>query len=107
MRFNSLPFRTEGDTDAHNAALNRILEQTPALPLSPATLADLRRRAHPRAARPSSSTPSSTGRWSDPPSEPRATQPLRIIDQAALFVAPKTNYFLCSDLDEIAGGGGG
>ena len=34
-------------------------------------------------------------------------QPLRIIDQAALFVAPKTNYFLCSDLDEIAAGGGG
>ena len=46
------------------------------------------------------------GSLTDPPTEPRGTQPLRIIDQAALFVAPKTNYFLCSDLEEIAGGQG-
>ena len=44
------------------------------------------------------------GSLTDPPSEPRSAQPLRIIDQAALFVAPKTNYFLCSDLKDIAEG---
>ena len=34
LRFNSLPFRTEGETDARSAALARALEQTPAFPLT-------------------------------------------------------------------------
>ncbi len=32
VRFNSLPFRAEHDTDAHNASLNRILEPPPSSP---------------------------------------------------------------------------
>ena len=42
----------------------------------------------------------------DEPAEPRSAEPLQIIDQAALFVAPKTNYYLRSDLNEIAGSDG-
>jgi very-short-patch-repair endonuclease/KaiC/GvpD/RAD55 family RecA-like ATPase len=106
IRFNSLPFRTEGDTDAHSAALTRILEATPELPLSPATLEEfvgVVTRELPAVV----VEGELDGSLKDPPSEPRGNQPLRIIDQAALFVAPKTNYFLCSDLEEIEKRGGG
>jgi very-short-patch-repair endonuclease len=101
VRFNSLPFRTETDTEAHNDSLSRILEQTPTLPLTiealrafvgvvSRELSDLRIEA------------ALDGSLAAPPAEPRGVEPLRMIDQAALFVAPKTSYFLRSDLDEIA-----
>jgi very-short-patch-repair endonuclease len=101
LRFNSLPFRTEGETDARNAALGRVLEQTPSFPMTAESLRtfvgvlcrelpELRIDA------------SLDGSLTAPPSEPRSAEPLCIIDQAAIFVAPKTNYFLRSDLDEIA-----
>jgi len=38
VRFNSLPFRTDIDTDAHDQALARAMEATPALPLTQAAL---------------------------------------------------------------------
>jgi len=38
VRFNSLPFRSEDDSAAHDQALARILEATPAPPLSTAEL---------------------------------------------------------------------
>jgi len=106
LRFNSLPFRTEGETDARNAALGRVLEQTPSFPMTidslrafvgvlSRELPELRLDA------------SLDGSLSVPPPEPRSAEPLGIIDQAAMFVAPKTNYFLCSDLEEIAGATGG
>jgi len=99
--FNSLVFRTEGDSDAHNAKLNRILEQTPELPLSSTSvksfvdvvtreLSDVVIDAR------------LDGTLGPAPIEPRREQALTVIDQAAIFVAPKTNYFLRSDLDEIA-----
>jgi len=106
VRFNSLPFRTERDTEAHNESLARILEQTPALPLTAeslkAFLAIVAREMpglHLEAA--------ADGSLTSPPTKPRRGEPLRLVDQAALFVAPKTNYFLRSDLDEIAGAAGG
>jgi KaiC/GvpD/RAD55 family RecA-like ATPase len=106
VRFNSLPFRTEGDTDAHSAALNRILDQTPEMPLNPSTLKDfvgiiIRELSDVVV------EADLDGTLGKVPAEPRSALPLRIIDQAALFVAPKTNYFLRSDLDEIAGTDGG
>ena len=61
LRFNSLPFRTEGETDARNAALARVLEQTPALPLTNDSLrafVGVLSRSFPS----SGSTPSSMGR---------------------------------------------
>ena len=106
VRFNSLPFRTETDTEAHNEALARVLAQTPALPLTPEALKaflavlvrelpDLEVEA------------AADGRLGAPPSKPRRGQGLRVVDQAALFIAPKTSYFLRSDLDEIAVAGSG
>jgi len=101
VRFNSLTFRTEGDTDAHNATLNRILDQTPATPLTPTSVRTFSEVVV-RELTDVSLDGSIDGRLGDVPTEPRGAQPLKIIDQAALFVAPKTNYFLRSDLDEIA-----
>jgi very-short-patch-repair endonuclease/KaiC/GvpD/RAD55 family RecA-like ATPase len=101
LRFNSLPFRTEGETDARNAALGRILGQTPSFPMTTGSLrafVGVLSRELPEL----EIDASLDGTLSAPPSEPRSAEPLRIIDQAAIFVAPKTNYFLCSDLDEIA-----
>jgi len=42
------------------------------------------------------------GRLVTPPPEPRAEDGVWLLDQAAIFVAPKTSYFLTSDLDAIA-----
>ena len=105
VRFNSLPFRSEYDTDAHNASLSRILEATPELPVGPAALKEfvaVITRELPEV-RVEGALDGSLG---SAPNEPRVALPLQIIDQAALFVAPKTNYFLCSDLEDIAAGGG-
>lgn len=100
VRFNSLTFRTEGDTDAHNATLNRILDQTPATPLTPTSVRTFCEVVV-RELTEVSLDGAIDGHLGDVPTEPRGVQPLKIIDQAALFVAPKTNYFLRSDLDEI------
>jgi hypothetical protein len=47
------------------------------------------------------------GRLAAPPVEPSGLDGLRLIDQAALFIAPKTSYFLVSDLDHIGKVDGG
>lgn len=101
VRFNSLPFRTDIDTDAHDQALARVMEATPALPLTQQSLqafVGVLTRELP------SVTMSARldGTLDQPPAEPDSGEFLRVIDQAALFVAPKTNYFLRSDLEEIA-----
>lgn len=110
MRFNSLPFRTDADNEAHDQALARVVEATPALPLSSAALQafmGVLTRELPTL----TMSARLDGSLDVPPSEPNSGEFLRVIDQAALFVAPKTNYFLRSDLDEIAkdvdGSGGG
>lgn len=106
VRFNSLPFRTETDTDAHDQALARVLEQTPAFPVtaeSLSTFVDVLCREIPSVRRDAVLD----GRLTAPPTEPHAQEPIHLVDAAALFIAPKTSYFLRSDLDEIAGGDGG
>lgn len=101
LRFNSLPFRAEADTDARDQALARILEATPPLPLTSdsvqsfvAVLSRELPHVDVRAAL--------NGALEPPPAEPQSGEFLTIVDQAALFVAPKTSYFLRSDLEEIA-----
>lgn len=106
VRFNSLPFRADTDSEAHNDALSRILDQTPDFPLSPKTLwafVSVISRELPELV----IEAGLDGILTAPPSEPRSAAPLSVIDQAALFVAPRTNYFLRNDLDEIAKAGGG
>jgi very-short-patch-repair endonuclease len=101
LRFNSLPFRADSDTAAHDQALERVMEQTPSLPLTVRALnafvAVLSREVPDLALE-----ARLDGTLAAPPAEPRSREGLRLIDQAALFVAPKTNYFLRSDLDAIA-----
>lgn len=101
VRFNSLPFRTDVDTESRDQALARIIEATPALPLSPDAVRDFasivsRELPHVEI------RAQLTGTLVDPPSEPKSGEFLAVIDQAAVFVAPKTNYFLRSDLENIA-----
>lgn len=99
IRFNSLPFRSESDTAAHEHALAKLIESTPDFPL---TITDLRRFCE--------SLQRETGtrckanldaRLASSPAQPRSQMPLTIVDTAGCFIAPKTSYFLVSDLDEI------
>ncbi|MGQ0850034.1 MAG: AAA domain-containing protein [Actinomycetota bacterium] len=101
VRFNSLPFRTDVDTASRDHSLARIMEATPALPLSADSLQGFARivsRELPRV----EIWSQLTGTLVEPPAEPKSGEFLAVIDQAALFVAPKTNYFLRSDLEDIA-----
>jgi very-short-patch-repair endonuclease len=101
VRFNSLPFRVERDTEARELAIRRVLESTPSLPLTTETLQrfmdiaihnlGLDRR-----------TARLDGSLSRPPSLPGHGDGLWLIDNAAIFIAPKTAYFLTSDLTRIA-----
>jgi very-short-patch-repair endonuclease len=101
IRFNSLPHRSDFDTPAHELALSRLIEATPELPLSTSSLqtfcaAICRELGVVNAAR-------LDGTLEVPPAQPRASMPLTLIDNAACFIAPKTSYFLVSDLESIGG----
>jgi hypothetical protein len=106
VRFNSLPFRSETDTDAHEKSLARVLEQTPVFPLTVESLrqfVDVLCREMPNLVREALLV----GSLAAPPEEPRGQAPMRLVDCDALFIAPKTSYFLRSDLQEIGAGNGG
>ncbi len=99
-RFNSLPFRGEGDSEARELAIRQVIDATPSLPLG---TEDFRRfidilvhtlsvdRANARL----------DGTLVAPPAMPTRGDGLWLIDQAAIFIAPKTAYFLVSDLTTI------
>ena len=99
VRFNSLPFRTEADAGVQELALARLIEQTPTLPLTVETLTgfcnnvtrELRLRV-PAAL---------NGLIKNAPLQPRSAMELAIVDCAACFIAPKSSYFLVSDLEKI------
>src|SRR6202521_6072024 len=103
VRFNSLPFRTEFDTSAQELALARLIERTPEFPL------------HEEALRLFCDSVSRElkvglkgkldGTIAAAPTLPREGTPLQIVDCAACFVAPKTSYFLSSDLQHIGSEG--
>jgi very-short-patch-repair endonuclease len=99
LRFNSLPFRSEADSAAHELALARLIDATPEFPLSQAALRQFcetvsrEMNVEIRGAL--------DGRLDAQPSQPRSEMKLAIIDNAACFVAPKTSYFLASDLETI------
>jgi very-short-patch-repair endonuclease len=100
-RFNSLPFRTESDSVAKEQSLARLIEQVPSLPLTSQSLQDfcgsvtreLQLRLQARL----------DGAIAAQPSQPRSGTPLTVTDSAACFVAPKSSYFLVSDLQSIGG----
>jgi very-short-patch-repair endonuclease len=100
-RFNSLPFRAEEDAPVREDAIGRVLEVTPSFPVDEEALrafVDVLGRELPWVGREARLD----GRLDNPPSEPRSGDFLSLRDHAALFVAPKTNYFLASDLEKMA-----
>lgn len=105
LRFNSLPFRSDLDTAAHEQALDRLIDSAPQFPLSTGDLRNfcdsLSREMR------VSNLAILAGQLSSAPSQPRSTTPLAITNSAALFVAPKTSYFLASDLEHIGKVGAG
>src|SRR5439155_12113139 len=101
VRFNSLPFPVDADTAAHSLAVARVLEATPGFPLGARGLADFL-QAIMREFRVEKRDALLNGRLVAPPQEPRTEDGLWLVDQAAIFVAPKTSYFLWSDLGAIA-----
>src|SRR5271157_4411310 len=88
-RFNSLPFRTDLDTGAQELALERLIEGTPELPLTAEALRglcetvarELRVRDLARL----------DGGLHAAPTQPKSQMDRKIIDNAACFIAPKTN----------------
>jgi very-short-patch-repair endonuclease len=99
---NALHFHSEGDVEAHERAIGRVMEATPELPLTPAGLERLVEVLRREFQDVSLGDASLDGRLVAPPSEPRSgPDGLRLVDQAAIFIAPKTSYFLVSDLEHI------
>lgn len=106
LRFNSLAFRSDFDPAATEKALARMIAETPSFPLDEDSLRDfcarlgvelkdLKLRVDERL----------SGRLETPPAQPRSGDNLRIVDNAAVFVAPKTSYFVVSDLERIGAEG--
>jgi very-short-patch-repair endonuclease len=101
IRFNSLPFRSDFDSAAHELALSRLIEQTPSLPLTTSLLRTFcdtlnRELSVLIGAR-------LDGFLDAAPAQPRTAMQLTVVDNAACFIAPKTSYFLVSDLKTIQG----
>ncbi len=99
VRFNSLPFRSEFDSAAHELALSRLIDATPEYPVQEESLRGfcdsiVRETKVENRAR-------LDGLIDPAPTQPRSGSFLAIVDNAACFVAPKTSYFLASDLDYI------
>lgn len=100
---NVLPFATETDLDVHEQKVRRVIDATPPLPLNKnglEHLADTLKREFNYIERADAML---DGRLAPPPVEPRGAGGTRLwlVDQAALFIAPKSGYFLTSDLDRI------
>src|SRR5437879_4278268 len=100
VRFNSLPFRTEKDTEARELAIRRVIDVTPSFPFGEAGLgAFIETFVH--ALRVERAGAKLDGTFGEPPAMPTRGEGLRLVDQAAIFVASKTAYFLVSDLTKI------
>jgi len=103
VRFNSLPFRSDLDTAAHEMALDRLIDATPGFPL---TTVDLQTFCKSISREMQIELQADLeGTLKKAPAQPRSSMPLRIVDSAACFVAPKTSYFAASDLSLIGARG--
>ena len=98
-RFNSLPFRSEHDPEAREQALAGLIEKALDLPLTESAL----RSFCDSVVRELQVVCNATldGALTSPPRMPTGASPLKILDVGALFIAPKTSYFLVSDLEAI------
>jgi very-short-patch-repair endonuclease len=100
VRFNSLPFRTDRDTEARELAIRRVIDATPTFPFDEAALsAFIEILIH--ALSIGRGGARLDGTLGVAPAMPTSGEGLRLVDQAALFIASKTAYFLVSDLTRI------
>lgn len=100
--FNALPFNPVGDLEGHERALARVMEETPELPLTEAGLGRLVQALTREFRGVGRGDSLLDGQLVAPPSEPKGmAEGLWLVDQAALFIAPETSYFLASDLEHI------
>lgn len=103
LRFNSLPFRAEKETSTRELALTRLIETCPELPLTQGSLisfcGSVARELEVLIGA------KLNGGLNPPPSMPKQNMGLTIVDNAACFIAPKTSYFLVSDLEAIGRSG--
>jgi very-short-patch-repair endonuclease len=98
LRFNSLPFRSDTQSDAAKLRLDQFVISAPDIPV---THADLRRLCeHMQLDLTVNLQGAIDGSLSEP-QEVRTGTGLSIVDAAAIFVAPKTNYFIHDDLETI------
>jgi len=98
-RFNSLVFASIFETDIQERTLARLVEQAPEYPVADGDI-----RALCEILRGDFDVQIQgllDGRLLAPPDQPRSGSWLAVIDAAACFIAPKTGYFLASDLDAI------
>jgi hypothetical protein len=103
VRFNSLPFRSDFDTGARELAIARLIERTPELPLTCGSLQEFCESiARELAVRIEARL---DGALNTAPAQPRSQMQLTVVDNAACFIAPKTSYFLVSDLEAVAHAG--
>jgi len=101
-RFNSLIFRSDQDTDALRRSLERLIDQAPTLPLTSESLQSFCSAVCGELQTLDVSLDAKLdGQIRSAPAEPRSGRFLSVVDCAAVFVAPKTSYFLVSDLEQI------
>jgi very-short-patch-repair endonuclease len=103
LEFNPLPFLGEDVSDARDLAVARITAAIPPLPLTEVALRaflDVVERELGNV----TVAGAMDGRLDEPPEGP-GNAGLRIIDCAAVLIAPQASYFLASDLDALAEGG--
>ncbi len=103
VHVNALPFKAEGDPEEHEKKIGRVLALTPPLPLEGDSLERLVEALTREFRYVQRGDAALDGRLVAPPEEPRGAADLGmwLVDQAALFIAPKTSYFLVSDLERI------
>ena len=107
VHVNVLPLGADGDVDLHELKLRRVIEASPAIPLERAGLTGLVAAVSREFPSVDCGHAALDGRLDPPPAEPSGPSSLRVVDQAALFIAPKTSYFLVSDLEFIGENGAG
>lgn len=97
LKFNSLPFRDD-ESEARNHLLQEFVTRVPELPLSTQFLKEFCMELTKRLA--INLNAELDGRLLVP-RQPTFQQTLAVVDSAACFIAPKTSYFLVSDLENI------
>jgi hypothetical protein len=100
-RFNSLPFRSDYQSDVTKMRLDDFVMSAPDVPITHQELKTLCKQIELDLS--ITLQGEIDGRLAEP-NEVRSGSGISIVDAAALFVAPKTNYFIHDDLDSIGEG---